>query len=265
MRLQGLAIVVGLLLTTSEARALSCTIIADGRTGRALQQVGDCDTRVSPASTFKIALSVMGYDSGLLKNAHEPALPYRKEYAAQWEFARRTTDPTGWLRDSIVWYSQELTRRMGRERFGQYVETFAYGNKNLAGDPGRDNGLTHAWLSSSLKISPREQVVFLRKLLHHELPVSKEAVDATVAIIPTFTAKDGWTVRGKTGSGFRVSPSGQRDRSQRIGWFVGWANKDDKTFLFARIATDQGGDKVLAGPKVRDALLADLPGLLAGY
>jgi beta-lactamase class D len=40
-----------------------CTVLADAG-GKILIEEGACGQRVTPASTFKIALSLMGYDSG---------------------------------------------------------------------------------------------------------------------------------------------------------------------------------------------------------
>lgn len=54
-----------------------CTAVADARTGEVLVQRGDCAQRVTPASTFKIAISLMGYDAGFLKDEHQPTLPFR--------------------------------------------------------------------------------------------------------------------------------------------------------------------------------------------
>lgn len=265
MRNLRLALALGLVLLAGPALARSCTLIADAETGRLLQRIGKCGMRVSPASTFKIALGVMGYDSGVLKDAHNPALPYREEYKAPFEGWRRTTDPTAWMRDSVVWYSQELTRAMGPERFARYVELFAYGNRNIAGDPGRNNGLTHSWLSSSLKISPLGQIVFLRKLLRHELPVSARAMEATIALMPTFDLGNGWIVQGKTGSGQHLRAGGKRGRNRQLGWFVGWASRGGHRFLFARLETDLPRSETPPGFHARDTLLEELPDLLAGY
>jgi beta-lactamase class D len=60
-----------------------CTLVVEADSGKVLQQVGaQCETRNSPASTFKIAIAVMGYDAGILSDAHAPAWPYKEEYAA---------------------------------------------------------------------------------------------------------------------------------------------------------------------------------------
>src|SRR5690606_12726087 len=89
---------------------------------------------------------------------------------------RQPATPAHWMRESVVWYSQQVTLRLGAERFAAYVAAFGYGNGDVSGDPGRGNGLTHAWLGASLEISPAEQVAFLRALIGHDLPVSAAAV-----------------------------------------------------------------------------------------
>jgi beta-lactamase class D len=73
--------------------------------------------------------------------------------------------PQLWMRYSCVWYSQVLTANLGMEKFQNYVDLFNYGNKDLSG------GLTQAWLMSSLKVTPREQIFFLEKIIDETLPV----------------------------------------------------------------------------------------------
>ena len=166
--------------------------------------------------------------------------------------------------NSVVWYSREITRRLGAARFQSCIDGFDYGNRDLSGDPGENNGLTNAWLSSSLKISPVEQTAFLRRLLGRQLPVSKAAMDQTEAIMPQFPLPDGWTAYGKTGTGFQPGPDGKPDRDRQFGWFVGWAQKGARRVVFARLSKDEAKNETYAGPRTRDAMLADLPELLAG-
>jgi len=252
-----------LLALAGAAKADTCTLVTELDTGRVLKREGDCERRNSPASTFKVPLSLMGYDAGILKDEDEPAWPYKPEYNAWNEAWRKTITPRPWLRDSVVWYSQVLTREMGMERFRRYVDAFQYGNRDVSGDKGKANGLTHAWLSSSLQISPVEQVGFLRKLLKRELPVSEKAHDMTLAVMPTFALPDGWTAYAKTGSGFQPSRDGSPNRDRQFGWFVGWAQKGDRRILFARLIRDERKETSVASFRARDSLLADLPALIA--
>jgi beta-lactamase class D len=52
------------------------TVLVDQATGAVLHRSGQCAARFSPCSTFKIPLALMGFDAGILKDAHDPAWDY---------------------------------------------------------------------------------------------------------------------------------------------------------------------------------------------
>ena len=239
----------------------TCTALADAVTGKLLKSEGPCDQRVTPASTFKIALSLMGYDSGFLTDEHLPALPFHDGYVDYMPSWKATTDPTTWIKNSVVWYSQQLTEWLGEERFRHYVEAFHYGNADVSGDPVRHDGLTHAWLSSSLRISPLEQLEFLHRLITRQLPVSARAYDMTSRITAVGKA-NGWELHGKSGNGARVNADGTVDHTRQIGWFVGWASQGERVVAFARCIQDDGPQPEPVAKRAREGMLRDLPGLL---
>ncbi|WP_426115558.1 class D beta-lactamase [Massilia sp. PWRC2] len=241
--------------------ALDCTLIVDAASGRTLQRDGDCDTRITPASTFNIPVSLMGFDSGLLHDAHTPLLPYRPSYVSWNPEWRRATDPTSWIKNSTVWYAQLVTGKLGAARLARYLDGFSYGNRDASGDRGRNNGLTMSWISSSMQISPSEQAAFLRHLVNRNLPVSAQAVDLTAQLLQ-LPAQDGWQVYGKTGTASPVLANGQADPARSYGWFVGWATKGTRTLVFARLLLDQKRPGRAAGPLVKQAFLDGLPARL---
>ena len=236
---------------------LSCTELADAASGRQLVHEGQCDERVTPASTFNIALSLMGYDSGILRDEHTPRLPFKPGYV-HWNPSWRTaTDPSSWLKNSVVWYAQQITAQLGEARFQRYVKSFNYGNSDVSGDPGKNNGLTLSWISSSLKISPVEQVAFLRKLVNRQLPLAPKAYDMTSRIMSSETLENGWEIHGKTGTAPSVLPDGRDDREHQYGWYVGWASKGQRTLVFARMVLERR-QQGPAGPRIKEEFLRDL-------
>jgi beta-lactamase class D len=243
----------------AQAEPGGCTLVVSYPAGKVLAKDGDCTTRRTPVSSFKFPLAVMGFDSSILTDAHRPMWPWPKDDSDVMEIQKKDSDPAIWMKDSIVWYSQRLTREMGMDKFRGYVDRFGYGNRDLSAE----NALTHSWLMSSLAISPEEQIAFLQRFMNRELGVSDKAYEMTAAIMPVFIAGD-WTVQGKTGSGWLLNEDGSRNKNRPQGWFVGWARKgDDQTVLFARLFV---GDKPIedyAGPHARMLLLNELP-LLAG-
>ncbi|RWP28693.1 class D beta-lactamase [Mesorhizobium sp.] len=240
---------------------VECTLILDAASGETLYRDGVCDQRFSPASTFKVPLALIGYDSGILSDEHTPAWDYKPAFKAA-KRDQKTVDPTIWEKDSVLWFSQEITRRLGSERFAGYVSKLDYGNTDVAGIAGRNDGLTRSWVNSSLEISPVEQANFLRRLLAGELPVSDKAHAMTKAILPTFRS-GGWTVQGKTGTTRLGDGPDQHSLGWRsLGWFVGWANKDTRNIVFARLVIDTKRSDTPKGPQARTMFLKELPNLI---
>ncbi|MES5097497.1 penicillin-binding transpeptidase domain-containing protein [Agrobacterium sp. BA1120] len=228
------ALVVFYLTCVSEAAyAGECTLIIDAKTGATLEETGRCDERHTAASTFKVALALMGYDASALIDDHTPLWTWQPGMLAPAR-DKKPVDPSIWQADSIIWYSREVTRHLGAERFSSYVRAFDYGNMDISGERGKDNGLSHAWITS-LAISPREQTAFFRRLLTYQLPVSPAAHIRAMEIVPEFSTKSGWRVHGKTGSGWTRDAHGQIHRNKPEGWFVGWAERRGRTIVFARL------------------------------
>ena len=191
----------------------------DATSGKMLVEQGDCARRVTPASTFKVAISLMDVIRGF------------------------------WL-----------MRAMGEARFARYVRAFGYGNEDVSGDTRRHDGLTQAWLSSSPRISPLEEVGVLRRLVRRELGVSALAYEMTAHITAVGLVGEGWMVHGKTGTGSPVLADGVRDEVHLYGWFVGWAEKGARRVVFARLMQDEGGESERSGARAR--FLREAPALL---
>ena len=223
---------------SAKAPLLQCAVVADVASGTVLHREGDCDTRMPPMSSFKLPLAIMGFDAGLLVDAHNPVwdLPEGEEPAEHAPEIRKA-DAALWEEKSLVWFSRVLTAKLGMDRFAAYT------------------------LMSSLAISPDEQVDFLRRFRLGQLPVSDRAVAMTETVIPTFLAGD-WTVHGKTGTGYPLV-DGKPDRAHPLGWFVGWAAKDGREVVFATMQVDAARGGPALGPFLRGAVLEELPGLLA--
>jgi beta-lactamase class D len=239
-----------------------CTIVANTKNGDILLQEGDCHSRVTPASTFKIAISLMGFDSGFLKDEHAPTLAYQAG-DPDWGGALwlQPTDPARWIQYSVVWYSQRVTHALGAAKVTRYARAFDYGNADLSGDPQKNNGMDRAWISSSLKISPSEQITFLRRLVNRQLPVSAHAYDMTSLITQIPQQPDGWNIHGKTGAAYPRKTKGGFDEARGYGWFVGWATKGEQSLVFGRLIQDEEKHATSPGLRTRDALLEQWPRL----
>lgn len=229
------------IFSLSNLNAAECFLMKDLSNGKFIEKSGGeiCETRFSPCSTFKIPLSLMGFDSGVLKNEKEPEMEYKDDYGAFIKGMHDSThNPEKWMKNSTLWYSREaVTKKIGMEKFAEYVKKFNYGNMDLSGDEGKNNGLTHSWISSSLKISPMEQMDFIANILAKEFPISDHAYNMTRKI--TYIQEIyGLNLHGKTGSCLQRNEDGSENPNRFAGWFVGWLENENKKIVFARFMKD---------------------------
>ena len=175
-----------------------------------------CAEQFLPASTFKILNSLIGLETGVIPD---------ENYVITWDGI--DTNVPVWnqdhtmrsaIRNSVVWYYQELARRVSEKEMSGWVEAAEYGNEDISGN------IDSFWLDGALRISPDEQVEFLKRLYLDELPFSQRSMDIVKEII-VLEETGTYKLSGKTGSAIRVSP--------QQAWFVGYLETDDNVFFFA--------------------------------
>lgn len=204
--------------------AKDCFIVKEK--DKILKNEGSCQLAYAPHSSFKIALSLMGFDAGILETETAPSFPFKAEYSHGINVCKGDHNAKEWMRDSCVWFSQVLTQKLGMEKFRKYVTDFNYGNKDVSG------GLAQSWLNSSIRITPNEQIQFLQKMMDRQLPVSAKAYEMTKKILFIQELPGGWSLYGKTGNGR------YKDELQQ-GWFVGWIEKGDRKLAFVHHIVDE--------------------------
>jgi beta-lactamase class D len=166
-----------------------------------------CSKRFLPASTFKIFNSLAGLESGVAND---------DQYVIPWDSVHRKPE---WDKDltmneafkvSCVPYYRALAKKIGMEKMKYYIDTVRYGNMNL------NTAIDSFWLNDTLKISPDEQIGFLKRMYFYELPFSERSQ----RIVKTMMLHDqtpAYNLYYKTGTGI----SGQN----MVYWVVGFAEK----------------------------------------
>jgi beta-lactamase class D len=246
-------LILGLLLKWSSTIAKeACFIVKEN--DNFLVCEGDLKKKHSPCSTFKIAISLMGYNEGLLINETDPQWSFEKGYVNYNKNWKQSHNPSLWMKHSCVWYSQKLTQMLGMKKFQEYVRKFSYGNQDTSGDTGKNNGLTQAWLSSSLEISPEEQLQFLQSLIDNKLPVSLKAHEMTRNILFVEELSEGWQLYGKTGNGSQLNRDKTQKLNLQIGWFIGWVQKGDRKIVFVKCIKDIEKQDTYASLRAKDAV-----------
>ena len=150
--------------------ARACVVIVEnGTTERWAGSEADCATRLSPASTYKIPHALIGLETQTVT-----ATTIEKWDGTKYpDQAKWNTDHTvlSAMRPSVLWFFQRMAPRIGAARARQWLDRFEYGNRDTSGP------ITLYWVNGTLRISPDEQLAFLKKFYDGALPVSKVHLD----------------------------------------------------------------------------------------
>ena len=258
MRLLALAVTaLGLIAHPAAAQDLSrhfqgidgTFVLLDGQTGAFTRwNAARADQRFAPCSTFKIPNTAILLETGAAPDPefvvkYDPALKASREAWRQ-DHTLRTA-----YRDSVLWYYHALSKKAGMAAESRLVKQFGYGNADTSGGVA---GARPFWIDGSLRISPNEQVVFLKRLHDRRLGLSARTDSLTKAIMIAEQTPAG-TLRAKTGA---CQPEGDR---QVTVWYVGYVEKPTGVCYFALELGDKDFDRLLPirVSKARE-ILADL-------
>jgi beta-lactamase class D len=172
-----------------------------------------------PASTFKIANSLIALETGVVEDPDKDIF--------KWDGVVRPIE--AWNKDhtmrsaiaaSAVPVYQEIARRIGPERMLKFLDLFDYGNRNIGG------GIDQFWLTGELRIDPVQQVDFVDRLRRGVLPVGKRSQDLVRDILPVTKVGDA-VIHAKSGL------LGAERGEASLGWMVGWVDKGNEPTVFA--------------------------------
>jgi beta-lactamase class D len=188
--------------------------------------VARCTKAVLPASTFKIPNSMIGLETGVVEDA-ETVLPWDGNRHAVQDWNQDLTLRAA-LRVSCVPCYQAIARKVGAERMQAWVSRLEFGNHDTSGDVDR------FWLSGKLRISPIQQIDFLRRFDEGKLPIQERTAEIVRDMLALDVGKD-HVLRGKTG----ISGSPQ---ALLLAWFVGWLELGERRVFFATLIDEVSPD-----------------------
>jgi beta-lactamase class D len=173
-------------------------------------------TRLVPASTFKIANTIIALETGVVKDENE-IIPYggRPQPFKTWEKDMSMREA---IALSAVPIYQELARRIGLERYREWLARLDFGN--------RQTGTTvdTFWLDGPLEISAVEEARFAARLAQQKLDASIRSQSIARDII-RLESRDGKVLYGKTGWRFSSTPN--------LGWWTGWVEHNGRISAFS--------------------------------
>lgn len=170
-----------------------------------------------PASTFKIANSIIGLETGVIES--DSAIfkwDGEKKWLKNWEQDLILKNA---FQFSCVHCYQEVARKIGAERMYDYVQKLNYGNLIID-----SLNIDKFWLEGESRISQMQQIDFLKRLYNYELPIS-ERTESIMRSIMLIEETDQYKLSGKSGLSNTIGAYN--------GWFVGYIEFKNNTYLFA--------------------------------
>lgn len=170
-----------------------------------------------PASTFKIPNAIIALETSVIKS---------DTTLLKWDGTPRDFD--SWEKDltlreafqaSCVPCFQEIARKIGTVRMKSYLNKLHYTHMDV-----KDENLDHFWLKGDSRISCFEQIQFLERFLSKKLPILNSTRKSMLKIFKIEEIEE-YKLSGKTGWSY--------NEIDNNGWFVGFLEKDKKTYYFA--------------------------------
>ena len=176
------------------------------------------DSGYLPASTFKIANTLTGLENGVIDTGYIFKWNGEKRRLPQWEKDLTLREA---FRVSCVPCYQELARKTGPDRMKATLERMGYPGMDV-----RPENIDLFWLEGDSRITPRQQVDFVRRLYEDSLGLKPEVIKAVKSIMVNEVTPE-YTLCGKTGWAVR--------NGNNYGWFVGWIKTGNKVWFLATL------------------------------
>jgi beta-lactamase class D len=179
------------------------------------------DSAYTPASTFKIVNSLIGIETGRVKD-DSTVFKYDSTLRGRAECNEDMSMYRAFRLSCPPWYRQ-LARRIGKDTMQHWLDTLGYARKK-----GRfviTNNLDTFWLNNDMKITADEELGLVKKLYFDQLPFQKRS-QQIVRRMMLWENNANYKLSYKTGWG-------TLENGHDLGWIVGWIEENNHPYFFA--------------------------------
>ncbi len=205
-----------------------CTfVLLDGKTGKiTLKNVPRALKRFSPFSTFKIANTAYGLETGVLKSVDQTLHWDNNKYPPQDWWPKPWSKPKHTLKSAfevsaLPWF-QTIIHQYQPEKLKAALKEYRYGNGDIS------SGIDNFWLNGSLQISAVEQVKSMRRLFENRKVLSQKSSDILKQVMRSDVLGEltntNLVVYAKTGADLE---------HKNFGWLVGAIDNQGHWYYFA--------------------------------
>jgi len=178
------------------------------------------DSAYLPASTFKIVNSLIGLETGIVRDS-STIIPWDSVKRKGPNCNQDLTMQDAFRFSCVPWY-QELARRIGKDRMQHWIDTIGYARSR--GNPVITNNLDTFWLDNSVKVTGDEQLGLVKKLYFDQLPFQPRS-QRIVRSMMKQEENANYRLSYKTGMGFT-------EEGHALGWMIGFIEENNHPYFF---------------------------------
>lgn len=202
------------------------------------------DSAYLPASTFKIVNSLIGIETGRIKD-DSTIISWSGRSSGRAECDSDLSMYNAFRISCPPWY-QELARRIGKDTMQTWLDTLGYARR-YSRFIIQDN-LDTFWLDNSIKITADEQLGLVKKLYFDQLPFQKRTHEI-VRKMMMMEDNSNYALSYKTGWG-------TTEKDHAFGWIIGWIEENKHPYFF--VLQVENPDKNFNIGPVRLKILTDI-------
>jgi len=175
--------------------------------------------RTTPGSLFGMVNSLVALQTGVAPDEH---MKIRWDGVVRPEKSwNKTVDMVEAFHNNVDPYFQQLSKEIGYDTMKLWIDTLSYGNMNISG------AVDSFWLNNQLKVSPDEQLGFVKRLFFDQLPFQKRVQQIVKDMMVRedntlykFSYKTGW---------------GVDEEMNNVGWLSGWIEENNHVYFFTTL------------------------------
>ena len=219
----------------------------------------ECSVATAPASTFKVPHALIALQAGVV--TPETVVKYDGT-ARDFETWRRDHTIDSAIKWSVYPFFQHTARLIGRQRMKQQLAALGYAADSFEGE------LTTFWNTSDFRVTPLEQVAFLRRLVAGKLPIEarhvatvRQALRMPAGHITNAAGTHAFAIDWPRDAVVYAKTENTTVDGERVSWLIGWVSGGGGDTVFAGRTRAKGTLGNTAGAEVaRKGLNAARPG-----
>ena len=178
------------------------------------------DSAYLPASTFKIVNSLVGIETGRVKD-DSMIIAWNGKPSSRIECDKDLTMYNAFRLSCPPWY-QELAKRIGKDTMQHWLDTLGYARR-YSGFVIKNN-LDTFWLDNSARVTADEQLGLVKKLYFDQLPFQQRSQEIVRGMM-LMESNANYSLRYKTGLGVT-------EKGHALGWIIGWIEENRHPYFF---------------------------------